>query len=72
MAEAIAWPAVHVLHYENRIALHTWAWAKAGGHSISEVCRGRGWSRATFERRRLKALEQIKTSLNGREMRQCA
>ena len=67
VADAMAWPAVHVFDSDHRIALHTWAWAKAGGHSISEVCRGRGWSRATFERRRAAAVETIVAALNRRD-----
>ena len=67
VAEAIAWVPLYVWKSEDRAALHTWAWAKAGGHSISEVCQGRGWSRATFERRRAAAVETIVAALNRRD-----
>lgn len=61
---AISWVPLYVWSNDHRVSLHTWAWAKAGGHRISEVCRERGWSRATFDRHRAAAVEQIVRGLN--------
>lgn len=60
----LSWPALYVWSQEHRIAVHTWAWAKATGQPISEICAEKGWSRATFERHRAAGIGQIVRALN--------
>lgn len=74
--EPTAWPALYVLEYQDRRAIQIWALAEAGRLDlhISEWCaaQGAGWSRATFERRKARALEQIEVGLNAQQARKCA
>src|SRR5215207_4867035 len=72
--EAATWPALYVLNWEDRRALQVWAVVEAGRAdlNIAEQCRARGISRATFERRRARALDQIEAGLNGVVIRKCA
>lgn len=64
MAEALAWPSLYVLDPRARTAVELWGWARAGGHSVSALCRDRGWARDTFDRRRKRALALILAGLN--------
>ena len=65
-AAALSWPALYLpTDQEARIYLHTWAWAKAEGLSLREICRERGWPRETFKRKRKAASEAIARRLNG-------
>ena len=66
---AMNWPALYLLQYELQITVSTWAWATAGGHSISALLRGRPslGSRATFERRLAAGLAKIAANLNRDE-----
>src|SRR5215207_5314228 len=72
--EAASWPALYVLKWEDRRAVQIWACVEAGraDYNIAEQCRARGISRATFERRRLRAIEQIEEGLNRRHERLAA
>lgn len=70
--EAASWPALYVLEWPERRAIHLWAWSKAGGHQISDICRDHGLSRSTFENRRARALGQIEAGLNAERARKCA
>lgn len=71
IAGALSWPALYVLDLGEQVAVHTSAWARAGGHSISELLRERPrlGSRATFERRRAAGLAAIAAGLNRDEKR---
>jgi len=69
LAGAIAWPASYILDGDERLAVHTWAWARARGERISEVLSARRslGSRATFERRRERGIGRIVEGLNREE-----
>src|SRR5215216_5202623 len=57
--KALTWPALFVLRPEDAEAFKVWGWAKSQALPMSEVCRGRGWARSTFEKERARALVQI-------------
>lgn len=58
---------------DNRKAVLVWARAMATGGevggSIAQFCVAQGWSRATFDRRRITACERIATAKNTADRR---
>jgi hypothetical protein len=60
-------PSLDCVGPDEGLCLMVWARALAmPAHSIAEFCRDQGLSRATFERRRRRALAKIAWELNGK------